>query len=461
MTERADKLKSAKNIINLVESAIRSLRLYDTEHPHAQEAFERAWYAASAHLNSYDRVVYDFEDGQIFHDGALMVDESVACTEIISALERGLGNRLIFKQGLTRELLTAFLPLLAEDNTTEPPEDGETVSLSNQIRNLGLEHVDVKRMSRRMMKKTAPKKSVSGREALYLRYERAIADLSTLFDDIRSGRSLNPAKIRAVAVWAAGATGSDRDCALSLTALRNRDEYLCHHSLNVALFSSALGRAAGLQENDIETLAFAALLHDAGKATLPAEILKKPGTLNSDEWTLMADHPAEGARLISERLDGDLAAFVIAFEHHLGADLSGYPHVSDGWRPHLFSRIVQVGDVYDGMTADRSYRRPKLRSEAVILMLGDLAHLFEPTLVRLFFQILGVYPIGSVVRLSTGDMALVRGVDPADIRRPIVKTLTDSSGRLLRLAEDPSIAIEEIVDAGAAGINLSHALSTD
>ncbi len=461
MTERADKFKSAKELLNLIESAIRSLRLYATDHPQAQEAFERAWYGAFAHLNNYDRAVYDFEDGQIFHDGALMVDESVACTEIISALERGLGNRLIFEQGLTRELLAAFLPLLADDNTDGSPVDGKDISLSDQIRDLDLEHVKVKRMSRRMMKKKVTKKSVSRREALYLRYERAIGDLSTLFDNVRSGRSLNLTKIRSIAAWAAKATGTDRDCALSLTALRNRDEYLCHHSLNVALFSSALGRAAGVQGNDIETLAFAALLHDVGKATLPAKVLKKPGPLTSEEWTRMAGHPAGGTRLINKVFQGEPAAFVIAFEHHLGADLSGYPRVTDDWRQHLFSRIVQVTDVYDGMTADRSYRRPKLRSEAVVLILGDLAHLFEPALVRLFFQLLGVYPIGSVVRLSSGEMALVRGVDPADLCRPIVKTLTDSPGRLLRLVENPSITIEEVVDARAAGVNLSHALSTD
>ena len=461
MTARADKFKSAKELLFLVESAVNLLRLYARDHPRAQEAVEQAWYGALAHLKRHGRIVYDFEYEQIFFEGSLMVDESVACTEVISALERGHGNRLIFEQGLTRELLADFLSLLAEVDADGSAENREAVSLRDRMKYLDLGQVEVKRMSRRMIKKKAAKRSVGGREALYLKYGRAIADLSTLFDDVRSGRSLNPAKTRAVAAWVANATGRDRDSALALTALRNRDEYLCHHSLNVALFSSALGRSIGVQEDDIEALVFAALLHDVGKATLPANVLKKPGTLSSEEWVLMTGHPEDGARLINERLEGETAAMVVAFEHHLGADLSGYPRVTGDWHPHIFSRVVQVADVYDGMTADRSYRRPKLRSEAVALILGDLAHLFEPALVRLFFQILGVYPIGSVIRLSSGETALVRGVDPDDLRRPIVKTLTDAPGRLLRLAEDSSISIEEVVDAGAAGVDLSHALCTD
>lgn len=461
MTYQVEEHGSAKALLVLIESAVKSLHLYAPDHPLAKEAVDRAWHGAFAHLNDYGRIVYDFEDGQIFHGGTLMVDESVACAEVMSALERGKGNRLAFEPGLTRERLAALILLFSEEPAPESASPGDSTTLGARISDLGLDNIAVKRMSRRQMKKKTVKKTAGGREALYLRYERAIADLSTLFDDLRSGRSPNPAKTKTVAAWVAAATDTDRDNALALTAVRNRDEYLCHHSLNVAIFSTALGRVAGVEEADIEGLAFAALLHDVGKATLPSEILRKPGALSSDEWALMSDHPTNGVRIIIEQLEEEAAAMVVAFEHHLGADLSGYPQVARGWRPHLFSRLVQVADVYDGMTADRSYRRPKLRSEAVALILGDLAHLFEPALARLFVKMLGIYPIGSVLRLDNGETALVRGVDPGNLKRPIVKTLAGSPGRLIRLADEPSIGIVELVDATIAGVNLSHALSSD
>jgi HD-GYP domain-containing protein (c-di-GMP phosphodiesterase class II) len=454
-------LRSAKEILHLLEQALKEHQLYGSSHPRALAISGRLWTSIATHISNFKSLAYDFEDGQVFFDGVLLADECVLCREVISTIERGRGNRLTLDADFSAEELDRFLELLVEQPADEPDATDAHPNLGASIREASVKGVAIKRMSRRMTKKQSTKRSAGYREALYLRYERAIGDLSNVFDACVLRTPIDPGRAWRTAQWIATVCQEDPEGAVALTAVRNHDEYLCHHSINVALFSTALGSACGLSESDLQELAFSALLHDIGKALVPRELLRKTGALSTEEWKKISLHPEDGARLIVERLGENQAALVVAFEHHIGFDHSGYPQVPTELLQHPFSRLVQIADVYDGMTADRSYRRAKRPSEAVTLMLGELEHSFDPTFVRLFFRLIGIYPIGSIVQLNTGATALVRGVDPTDPTKPHIKLIDGQGSEMTDTSDLKDPQIVEVKEGATALIDLPHALSHD
>jgi HD-GYP domain-containing protein (c-di-GMP phosphodiesterase class II) len=222
--------------------------------------------------------------------------------------------------------------------------------------------------------------------------------------------------------------------AFGLTNLKNHDEYTLNHSVNVCFLATALGRCLGLNRGEIVDLGIAAFFHDLGKLETPLEILNKPDKLDAGEREIMEQHPFKGAQklvLLKESQRLPLRAIHVAMQHHLKEDLTGYPRSYDKADVNLFSKIVKVVDYFDAITTKRVYRTKVFtRSEALSLMLEQAAAEFNPVILKAFVYLMGVFPIGSLVLLSTGEMAIVFELnpDPKLVLRPTVKLITDAAG---------------------------------
>ncbi len=219
-----------------------------------------------------------------------------------------------------------------------------------------------------------------------------------------------------------------------LTNIKNYDEYTLNHSVNVCLLSIALGRRLGLDRNELIDLGISAFFHDFGKIETPKEILDKPSKLEPHEREIIERHPYHGAGLLAawrETKGIPLRAIHVAMEHHIKEDLSGYPQTFKKKPTHLFSKIVKIADYFDAITTKRVYRKKVFtREEALGLMLDQAKHEFHPLLLRLFVQMMGVFPVGSVVALNTGEVGLVieNNPDPNFLLRPKVKLIADKEG---------------------------------
>jgi HD-GYP domain-containing protein (c-di-GMP phosphodiesterase class II) len=238
---------------------------------------------------------------------------------------------------------------------------------------------------------------------------------------------------------------------LGMTTLKSHDDYTFFHSVNVCVLSIAIGKRLGLDRKRLSELGVSALLHDIGKTEIPLSVIRKPGKFDREEWDLMRKHPALGVRVLV-RLKGfsDLAmkSIVVAFEHHMGMNLQGYPPMRRPRPLHLFSRIVTVADCFDAMTTQRVYSdAAKPRDKALSYMLSQSGKLFDPILLKMFVNLMGVYPIGTLVRLTTGQLAVVLATPPetVDPRRPRIKIITDSTGIEF---DGPTV---DLMDAGADG----------
>ncbi|MHB8054525.1 MAG: HD-GYP domain-containing protein [Candidatus Aminicenantales bacterium] len=227
----------------------------------------------------------------------------------------------------------------------------------------------------------------------------------------------------------------DESFLYGLTNIKNHDEYTLNHSVNVCILSIALGRRLGLSNRELMELGIGAFLHDLGKIEIPDEILNKPARLNAEEKKLMDQHARFGAAHLL-RIQGDHGfsgrALAVTFEHHYKAN-------KDNWSPYrkknnvtLFSRIVKITDYFDAITTKRIYRpRAFTREEALNIMIQNKDAEFDPLIFKVFVAMIGVYPIGSLVIMDTGEIGIVTEANPhaSMAQRPLVKLITDRNGR--------------------------------
>ena len=265
-------------------------------------------------------------------------------------------------------------------------------------------------------------------------YGKASEAVGNLTQASREGKTLSFKQAKRAVQNIIDLMMQDESALLGLTTLRCHDQYTHNHSVNVSLLSLALANRAGYPKAELADLGLAALFHDMGKATIPLEVLNKPGEFSDEEWTMMRNHPTEGVLSLTQlRGITNIPARMVAasFEHHMNLDYSGYPKLKTPWKLSLTGRILTIADCYDAMTSSRVYRREPISPSKVLnIMFNKSGKSFDPTLLKLFVNCVGIVPIGSLVVLDTEEFAVVLQppVNKADAERPVVKVIADSSG---------------------------------
>jgi HD-GYP domain-containing protein (c-di-GMP phosphodiesterase class II) len=230
-----------------------------------------------------------------------------------------------------------------------------------------------------------------------------------------------------------------------LTNIKDFHEYTLNHSMNVCILSIALGRRLGLDRNELVDLGLSAFFHDFGKLDTPRDILEKPAKLDDRERKIIEKHPHHGAEKLIRSRDFrglPLHAIHVALEHHVKEDLTGYPRPYRKHTVNLFSRIVKITDFFDAITTKRVYRTTHFtRDEALTLMLAQSGREFHPALLREFVKMMGVYPVGSLVALDTGELGIVTENSPETnlLLRPKVRIVASPAGERV---------VGELVDLG-------------
>jgi HD-GYP domain-containing protein (c-di-GMP phosphodiesterase class II) len=228
---------------------------------------------------------------------------------------------------------------------------------------------------------------------------------------------------------------------LGMTAIKDYDEYTYFHSVNVSILSMALGNKIGLPRKALADLGLAALFHDLGKVDIPIEVLNKPSTLSDEDWTVIKQHPWLGAAKILQFKGVNTSSMniaIAAFEHHINTDLSGYPAVETSFDLELFSKIISIADRYDAITSSRIYSRTAHSpTDALSIMYNHDRKELDTPLMKMFIQMIGVYPIGCLVVLDTHELGLVleNNKDPEFIDRPRVLLIADSAGNKIESRE--------------------------
>ncbi|MGB5325298.1 MAG: HD-GYP domain-containing protein [Pseudomonadales bacterium] len=258
-------------------------------------------------------------------------------------------------------------------------------------------------------------------------HRKAKSVVTSMFADFRNGKLFEPEAMREAVSACVDNIIANPDSMLWLTMIKNKDEYTAEHSLNVALLSITLGRAEGLSVADLNELGLCAMLHDVGKVKIPDEILNKEGSLDADQFAVMKMHTVHGKKLLLGQKNLPAAVTDIALSHHEKVDGSGYPRGLKAEEIPYLVKIVAIADAYDAMTSGRVYSIAKPAAEALKLLLRSKNEHHDARLLNKFIDCIGVYPIGSIAELNTGEVGIVLPSESENNLQPVVLVVRDTN----------------------------------
>ncbi len=276
---------------------------------------------------------------------------------------------------------------------------------------------------------------------------KAMSVVQEVVVNTQSDSEINISKTKRVVHSLIDQISQDESSLIELASIRDFDDYTYAHSTNVAVYSLTLGVRLGMDRARLSQLGFAALFHDIGKVKLPSDLISKPDAYDENDWIQMQRHPLLGAKTILRNLKFDMhtaRAARGAFEHHINNDFTGYPMLRlDKTETTLFSKIISIVDSFDALTSGRVYLKKSIAPEDVIKkMQYQMKIKFDKFLLKLFNDIIGVYPVGSLVLLTSDEIALVLANNQADKANPYVKIVGDKDG-LLESPEWTDLSTEE------------------
>jgi HD-GYP domain-containing protein (c-di-GMP phosphodiesterase class II) len=265
-------------------------------------------------------------------------------------------------------------------------------------------------------------------------YERSVSVTKEVINSVRMGRSASVKKVKRAVQSIVDQVLSNEVSLVGLTTIRDYDEYTFTHSVNVCIFSVAMGRRLGLSKLQLYDLGMAALFHDVGKSRVPMEVLGKDGSLTEDEWRIMQAHPWLGVlTLFGLRGYGEIPyrGMIAAYEHHMKIDLTGYPKSLRPRQLSVFSKIVACADGFDAATSRRVYQTTPIQPDQVLREMWENPRRGQDhVIVKALINLLGIYPVGTCVILDTYEVGLVHATnpDPVHLHRPLVRVLATSEG---------------------------------
>jgi HD-GYP domain-containing protein (c-di-GMP phosphodiesterase class II) len=411
-------------------TALRSLKLYPVENATVQKALDDLDTAAQALLAVESDLELRMTGDFIFVNATrlrLELDNYASFSHILAMLRAfDIGALRVHGSSQRREWQILLSLLLSLADRGEPADRFE--ELYERLAAGGVTGLEIERASH-----TDPDAEQS-REAAKRIYSQGVAVTKDVITGVRLGRATSVKRVKRAVQLIVDQVLNNETSLVGLTTIRDYDEYTFTHSVNVCIFSVALGKKLGLTRLQLYDLGMTALLHDVGKARVPVEILNKTTGLDEGEWRIMQGHPWLGAlTLFGMRSHDELPyrTILVAHEHHMKTDLTGYPKSVRPRALGIFSRIVAVADGFDAATTRRSYQTVPIEPDQVLReMWENPKRGYDTVLVKALINLIGVYPVGTCVILDTFEVGVVAAPNPEGVQlhRPMVRVAVDIDG---------------------------------
>lgn len=449
--------EEGRKLLGALYGTLNALRLYPIENETVQTAIYEL-HALVERIVSVEggaevRVVGDFF---FLNETRLRLDLSNFSTfgSFARALhDHGIGAVEVHP-GIERAEWAPFISMLLRGPTGDDPFE----AFQERFATTRVRHIDL----RAVRDVEDPQDDEEALTAAKRTYTQSVKVAKDALEDMRLGRAVNVRKVKRAVQGIVDQVLSNESSMITMTTLRDFDEYTFTHSVNVCIFSVVIGQRIGLDRLQLYELGLGALFHDIGKQRTPLEIINKPGGLTEEEWVELKEHPTEGMLLLFQMqgfADVPYRQMLMAYEHHMKTDLTGYPANKRSREPSLFSRIVAVADAFDAGTSVRSYQYEPWPPDAVLQEMRDNPKRgFDTLLVKVFITATGVYPVGTLVILDSHELAVVAHAnpDPTLLHRPKVRVISDSMG--LPLPEP--VTLDLAVDDPSTGRPLRHIIKT-
>jgi HD-GYP domain-containing protein (c-di-GMP phosphodiesterase class II) len=424
---------AGRDFLVVLYTAFRSLKLYPIENAQVQKALDDLA-ANTKHLLDVEKELeIRLQSEFIFVNATrlrLDLDNYASFSHILGVLRQcGIGAVHI-DEGVDRRQLQIFVSLLLSYAAKEA-NPNKVFELGQKLSDGGVSFITVEPP---LETEEDVEEEERQKEAAKRTYARSVAVTKEVISSIRMGRTANVKKVKRAVQGIVDQVLNNEASLVGLTTLRDYDEYTFTHSVNVCIFSVALGRKLGLGKLHLYDLGMAALFHDVGKSRVPVEILNKQGGLTDEEWRIIQAHPWLGVlTLFGLRGYGEIPyrGMIVAYEHHMKTDLTGYPKSVRQRELSIYSKIVAVADGFDAATSRRVYQTVPIQPDRVLKEMWENPRRgLDPVVVKAFINLVGIYPVGTCVILDTYEVAIVHSANPdvSQVHRPVVRIVTTPDG---------------------------------
>ncbi|MBN1441459.1 MAG: HD domain-containing protein [Planctomycetes bacterium] len=453
----------AAEVFRAVSTALNDLQVYTEKHPHFQESLETAHSAIQGYFESYPEsrsITFTVRGERAEFRKVPLVNTGAQGARLVKVLKAAHAAGLQIQQGISaegcRQLVASLIrraregsagPLAGHSAAAASDEAGDTAGFrlvsEEEARRIQLEIAGYAEAGCESEQRIVPLGELSVSDASL---DSLLASHHVLISNLEAGNSVDIDLIRSTTDQAVALARSSGSFSIPGLSRSYFDDFTFHHSVNVCLLATQLISMATSDEEKIGRISLAALLHDAGKMRIPREILHKPGPLTDAEFAEVQKHPLLGADILLS-IDGiDPLCVSVAFGHHLHGGGRSYPLTKTPYQGDWVTRLVSVVDIYEALTSVRPYKKGLSPSTAFEVMLAMPGLQDKKPYVKMLYDSIGPFPLGTYVELSTGERAMVVGRSERFPRRPKVCVLTDPEGNRL-----PRCTTLDLADMSAAG----------
>ena len=440
----SDLPKLGNNLVTKFHVLMRISQIYDSKNVALHQFIQESLQSINALINREGTLSLKIVRDDLFlndHRLRYSVEGFTSFKYLLTQWKKRLIGEIIFKDLLDERVLKEFIYALM--SLEENQEENATLFIEKLVnRDIHSIEVNPLEVSEEEGEEVSLRKENPEEVAKKVFFE-TIGTIKEVITNIKGKQYAEVRKLKRLAQKAVHLVMEDESILLGMATIKNYDEYTFNHSVNVSIYSLSMGKRLGLSMKTMTELGIAALLHDIGKSKIPIEVLNKPSPFDDGEWGMMKRHPLWGVEiLLNLKQLGEINPRIVVgiFDHHLKSNFSGYPKLFRKKEVSLFGQIIQIADSYDAMTTPTIYREnPFTPEQALAMMLKERGIHYDATLLKIFVGLVGTYPIGSLVLLSTHELGIVYKPNPNPkwIDRPKL---------LLVFRDEKGEAKKEIVD---------------
>jgi putative nucleotidyltransferase with HDIG domain len=425
MPDAHSRVAQYDELLRRFASGVRAAQLYAADHPLIGRNVEGLLAVLKSLHGLQGSIAVGIVGTQLVVSDTPMTKASQGMVELIKRLKDQKIERIAFERGITADETSAFMHAVAGLGKGEPSDAA-----------WAFPHIRVGRITAEDHRSDGIGGDMAAIRQLY---SNAVAIAEDAWESAQTeGQPDLPATLQAVEGLAEAVT-QNRTALVALTAMRSYDNYTFTHMVNVSILTMGQARALGIEGRLLREFGLSALMHDIGKVRTPKEILNKTDKLTDPEFEIMRRHTVDGAEILRRTPEMPILAPVVAFEHHLRIDGTGYPFGAKRVGLNIGTMLCGIADVYDAMRSQRSYQQAHPTDRILAVLKRNDGTQFDQNLVRRFVQLLGIYPPGNLVRLTSGEIAVVTHAHAPDPHRPRVRVLIAADGTRLDLPYDRNL----------------------
>ena len=437
------RLERLERIIRGISSAYQSARIYSVAHRSAQAAVGGLYDDIRGYLADHGDLTVSLAEGEFFSGKDVFFELSKHLAEMRAVVNDAKATRLTFSSALCRQDLLTFFAVLTAC------VDGKTFAEIAAAQRatfvgLGVGEAGASRAQGAGPVRSAAPQPMGLAETLYGRIaaEHRLAD-----DAMAGGKAVDVGALLNFSYDLYHAVQTNRESLFAMMGLKRHDDYTFVHSVNVAVLTVFQAQYLGLDERTCARLGLAGLLHDTGKTAVKNQILNKQGQLTDEEFQTIKSHAVIGAETLLAGGHTDAVLLLGAYQHHMGVDLGRYPRPVFIKRQSVAAKLIAIADIYDALRSRRSYKEGMGPDKVYEIMQKEKGRQLDAELTDLFFKHMGVWPVGTLVRLAGSEIASVKEVNVDDIFSPVVDVLTNTLGE--RLSQPKVLDLKEKDAQGA------------